>query len=360
MSKKRRRKRLDITDEIYNRLQAIVIDWYKTKKTGKTHWFCQCECGNIVSVQLGSLRNGTTKSCGCLQKEIVSKIQRDSRIDLTGKRFDRWYVISYNPEKSKEMGRPYWDCICDCGTEKCVDGNSLRDGKSKSCGCLQKEIVIKTNKNKREDLTGQLFTRWYVIGYNPKKSEEMGTPCYDVVCTNDGNKGCVRVSALLGGHSKSCGCLIKESMQKTGKKYSGKNHYNWKGGVTPLKYGIRKSQKYKKFHKKVFERDNYTCLISKEKGGELNVHHIKGFAKILEENNVTIYEQAMNCEELWNIDNAITLSEKWHSGIKTDNPNAFHRLYGYTNFTEEDFYEWFNKYKITEKVSERKEKYASV
>ncbi len=76
----------------------------------------------------------------------------------------------------------------------------------------------------------------------------------------------------------------------------------------------------------------------------MHVHHKKGFAKILEENNITTREEAENCKELWNIDNAITLSEKWHRGIKTDNPNAFHRVYGNFNFTEEDFYKWFEKF----------------
>ena len=30
----------------------------------------------------------------------------------------------------------YYLCRCDCGTEKVVQGNSLRTGRSKSCGCL--------------------------------------------------------------------------------------------------------------------------------------------------------------------------------------------------------------------------------
>ena len=39
----------------------------------------------------------------------------------------------------------YWPCVCDCGTKKMVDGVSLRNGKSKSCGCLRREAFINQN-----------------------------------------------------------------------------------------------------------------------------------------------------------------------------------------------------------------------
>jgi hypothetical protein len=32
-------------------------------------WICQCDCGLIVEVRGVSLRNGHTKSCGCLNSE---------------------------------------------------------------------------------------------------------------------------------------------------------------------------------------------------------------------------------------------------------------------------------------------------
>lgn len=51
-------------------------------------------------------------------------------INLTGKRFGRWIVIS----KSKsENGKLYWLCKCDCGTTSIVDGDTLRRGTSTGC-----------------------------------------------------------------------------------------------------------------------------------------------------------------------------------------------------------------------------------
>src|SRR3990167_4114517 len=58
----------------------------------------------------------------------------------------------------------------------------------------------------------------------------------------------------------------------------GKNHYNWKGGTTSETRKQRDS-----FHKYttplIFKRDNYTCQMCKKKGVELQVDHIKSWAK---------------------------------------------------------------------------------
>jgi len=64
-----------------------------------------------------------------------------SFIDLTKKRFGRLTVIE-RAENAK-CGNIRWRCICDCGNETIPQSVSLRNGTTQSCGCLQKEIVIK-------------------------------------------------------------------------------------------------------------------------------------------------------------------------------------------------------------------------
>lgn len=61
------RKFKDITGQRFGRLIAV-------KYFGKSKWRCKCDCGNIVNIDGRDLRCGSTKSCGCLQKEIVSNI----------------------------------------------------------------------------------------------------------------------------------------------------------------------------------------------------------------------------------------------------------------------------------------------
>lgn len=53
-------------------------------------------------------------------------------IDLTGKKFGRWRVLS----KGESQGNgAMWNCLCECGTTRLVNGNALRRGTSASCGC---------------------------------------------------------------------------------------------------------------------------------------------------------------------------------------------------------------------------------
>ena len=64
-----------------------------------------------------------------------------------GNKLFRWTVL----ERISKNGRVYYRCQCDCGTIKDVRADHLKAGKSKSCGCLQKEIVAQVNSI---DLTG--------------------------------------------------------------------------------------------------------------------------------------------------------------------------------------------------------------
>lgn len=66
---------------------------------------------------------------------------------MVGKRFGRWIVLADHPEKYK--GRWQFLCKCDCGIQRVVDGNRLRTGGSKSCGCLNREVTSKSNSTHR-------------------------------------------------------------------------------------------------------------------------------------------------------------------------------------------------------------------
>lgn len=58
-------------------------------------------------------------------------------IDLTGNRFGRLTVLSFDSFAVNHNGK--WLCVCDCGKNKIVYSNNLRRGLSLSCGCLNKE-----------------------------------------------------------------------------------------------------------------------------------------------------------------------------------------------------------------------------
>ena len=78
---------------------------------------------------------------------------------LVGQRFGNWTVIS-------EIDAIRSLCKCDCGTVKPVTRTSLKQGTSKSCGCLSKEHAKKRRKACKYDLTND-----YGIGYTQKGDE---------------------------------------------------------------------------------------------------------------------------------------------------------------------------------------------
>lgn len=70
------RRYKDITGQRFGRL--TVIERVGRDSTGRARWKCQCDCGNITNVSSRGLTGGT-KSCGCLQREIVGNMQRKDK-----------------------------------------------------------------------------------------------------------------------------------------------------------------------------------------------------------------------------------------------------------------------------------------
>ncbi len=59
----------NLTNQQFGKLTVIQYDEYKLVNSRKRHlWLCKCECGIKKSIQEALLKNGNTKSCGCLQK----------------------------------------------------------------------------------------------------------------------------------------------------------------------------------------------------------------------------------------------------------------------------------------------------
>lgn len=116
------------------------------------------------------------------------------------------------------------------------------------------------------------------------------------------------------------GCMV--GLCWKGRKHpSGRNSFNWKGGITPIDKLIRCSEKYADWRQRIFIRDDFTCQKCKRRGGELHAHHIKSFSKLLEEvrQNLplySLYDGAMVYTPLWDTDNGITLCKKCHIKIK--------------------------------------------
>jgi hypothetical protein len=76
--------------------------------------------------------------------------------DLTGLKYGRLTVSKYVSQNKSHNS--LWLCKCDCGNEKIVPSPDLRQGKTKSCGCLFKETITILNAKH-----GCFYSRFYKI-----------------------------------------------------------------------------------------------------------------------------------------------------------------------------------------------------
>lgn len=142
-----------------------------------------------------------------------------------------------------------------------------------------------------------------------------------------GNKHCLgnklseehkRKIGLNGFHYGMLGKkMSKETKEKMSIAHRGEKSYLWQGGITALYARVRGSFKYRQWVSDVFTRDNFICQECGKRGGKLHAHHIEQFAVIMKENNIKTFEEAMDCNELWNINNGITYCYECHKTTET-------------------------------------------
>lgn len=183
---------IDLTGQIFGKLTVIS---QAPSVNGRAMWNCRCECGNQVICPGRGLRDGSSRSCGCLKKQ-----------DLAGKVFGRLTVLSYAYSKN---GSRYWKCQCECGNIAYVTTKSLNSGNTQSCGCLHHENVRKMNvktksKTDQEQIVGQTFDFLTVL---EKVPSDKGKTYYLCKCNNCGNIKQIAYSDLVSDRVHACGCL---------------------------------------------------------------------------------------------------------------------------------------------------------
>lgn len=118
-------------------------------KPGRPSWNCRCDCGNFTRIASTALtKTNGTKSCGCLRHKPSQNC-----IDLTGQKFGLLTVVS--KDQTANDGKSKWLCQCECGNQTSVLSESLRNGRTKSCGCIVSRLT--------HDLTGMVFGHLLVL-----------------------------------------------------------------------------------------------------------------------------------------------------------------------------------------------------
>jgi len=55
---------------IGNKYGRFIVIKEIERRNGNRYFLCECECGTLCDVAFGDLKNGHSKSCGCLMREL--------------------------------------------------------------------------------------------------------------------------------------------------------------------------------------------------------------------------------------------------------------------------------------------------
>ena len=265
----------------------------RVKNNGKGRdvvYGCLCDCGEYTKAIAQNLTRLHTTSCGCVRTP-----------NLVGKRFGRLVVFDKKP-KTKPSDPNIYICSCDCGGTREVEASRLINGTVANCGCIKHYYV--------KDITGERFGRLVALFPLKRFKTERGKTRSTWLCQcKCGNVKEIQLDYLIGGKTKSCGCLREEM--------NGENHPNYNPNLTKEhRQGNRMFQEgYKDWAKQVKENANYTCEKCGKYGGSLHSHHKDSYSWCKDRRT--------------DITNGVCLCEQCHRN--------FHSKYGIKHNTEEQW-----------------------
>lgn len=133
-----------------------------------------------------------------------------------GARFHRLVVVERIPGGNGKRAKVL--CKCDCGKEVAVHGNDLTREASKSCGCLNKELMAQRARERSEQgyptvYPGAVFHRLTVV--ERERNEQTGMYTNRVHCKCSCGKGTLsNIDGMVSGCIKSCGCYNSDNTAK--------------------------------------------------------------------------------------------------------------------------------------------------
>lgn len=199
----------DLTGKKFGRLTVIERD--KARKG--TWWKCVCDCGAEKYAPSVRLTNGQTQSCGCFQKELAAERYTKNEV---GKRYGKLVVLELirRPKPDGNGNSVYFRCKCDCGESAEVWGAHLRAGNIYQCSKCKAQQTADT---KFINETGNRYGKLLVL--KEDKRDRFGERMWLCQC-DCGNLTSVRISALRGRQTVSCGCHMLVSNYKHGLSYT--------------------------------------------------------------------------------------------------------------------------------------------
>jgi len=212
-----------------------------------------------------------------------------------------------------------------------IDRHNIITGKSKQC---QKCAATQSAQSRpKPHLTLPPESNFEIIEeYSSVKNCHTGTGYIQktwkskVRCKTCGDITEVRRSSLQTGRAIECNSCSRtgekhhsfkdkeafgRAIAKTIREHPERQH-GWKGGITEISKHIRSAREYKQWVQSIYERDNYTCQFTGIKGVRLAAHHKKPLKTIIDEYNIKTLDDALNCPDIWDLSNGITMSAAYH------------------------------------------------
>lgn len=148
----------------FGRLTVTVAP--ETQKQSDT-CMCQCVCGAVKKFKVHNLIGGLSTSCGCGRKDGWESH------NLLGKKFGRITVVG---QSFRQGSRRVWPCVCECGATFTVKTDKLLRGHTRSCGCLQRDVVAERSTTHGESRDGKLSLRLSLLFRAKKRAAEKKVP----------------------------------------------------------------------------------------------------------------------------------------------------------------------------------------
>ena len=134
----------DITGKRYGRL--IAIEFKHFDKRFNDCWLFRCDCGSEKVMPAAHVKWSGVRSCGCLKREHIKSLRRQ---DIAGQKYGRLTAIN-SIERHDVSGSIIWECRCECGNTVFYSVNRLKQGRTKSCGCLSAESRGASSENRSD------------------------------------------------------------------------------------------------------------------------------------------------------------------------------------------------------------------
>ena len=202
-------KLIDETGNKYGYLTVLGPEKIKNR----THWRCKCACGKEITVLGGTLRNGNTKSCGCMKSKEILDARRKYFTDMIGKTYGKLLVLELDDDAHYRDRHVKCKCLA-CGAIKSVRAADLKNNKIISCGCINSK--------------GNYYIKNFLIQHNINFKSEYKIPqCKD--------KQSLPFDFAIFDKEYNLILLIE---------YQGKQHYSYKNAGWDDKENFLKIQKH--------------------------------------------------------------------------------------------------------------------